>query len=423
MMDKLKCMCAIGIPIIGTMSVIGYESRKINTSDTLSGSDRSLRNCISRSTLTTIIMIDNQMDVIEDSIRKKLMIMYQDPMSVINRYTVYHDDEDKKIIHGHVYDNNELIECKINMMIKRKNLTPQEEKVMLESTYISNPSNEYAKFIVLMDDMSNKMYVQTNHAYFDEWTFANVMSDLLSEPTNKYLSQIPRFKYLPFISEYKLIRTIIDKFKMTDRQLTSEPNIGTYCVNNILHFTESDPNPMSISHYTYKIMSLFFDAYPTRNHYNVMILCTMENSRKINNIAFISFTIERTHTLKDIKKKIQKRKYMVWGSYFCLNSFLSSIRSISYNLNTDVCISSSLFLKDDGMMRSMGSVMRYTYVPVHVVNCKIDKESTSSVHFGIRELDVKAFEETLDRNNIIVHEKTVFENRVSVDISESKPSR
>jgi hypothetical protein len=67
--------------------------------------------------------------------------------------------------------------------------------------------------------------------------------------------------------------------------------------------------------------------------------------------------------------------------------------------------------------------MRYTYVPVHVVNCKIDKESTSSVHFGIRELDVKAFEETLDRNNIIVHEKTVFENRVSVDISESKPSR
>ena len=30
------------------------------------------------------------------------------------------DDEDKKIIHGHVYDNNELIECKINMMIKIK---------------------------------------------------------------------------------------------------------------------------------------------------------------------------------------------------------------------------------------------------------------------------------------------------------------
>lgn len=423
--NKIKYACAIGIPVIGLMGVVGYETGKIKRSNKVSGLDRSVIDDISYSTLSTVVNIDtdivNKMDRIEISIRKKLNSMYQDPSSVINRYTVclhdhngHHSD---KIIHGYIDNRAHQIDDKINSIVHRKNLTLQEEKAFLGSTFVSDND---VKLNIVIDDVSNKIYIQSNRAYFDDQTFNGITRDLLTDSSHEYLDQIPTFKYVPFVSEYNLVRTAVDKFKMKHPQITHNPDLsvdkGYYHMDTILHFNIDESriigqskNPLFIAQYVHMMMSLFFDAYLSRDYYNVTILCALENIRKINNIASISFTIKRKHTVEDVKRKINKRKHMIWGSYFYSNSFLNSNRSTSNNQNIDVCISSIPFLKDGGIFSSIESIIRYGSAPVHIINRNIGITSSSSIHFGTDELDTKTFEDVLNKNNIKIHEKTVFE--------------
>lgn len=345
--------------------------------------------------------------MIKDRIRK----MHDDESSILYREIKYDPRKNGYYI-GHRDKHSVDIETKIDSMVQTRSMSESDVAKLYRKTFADNALS----FRIIIDGKNKKTYIQSNHAYYDGWTIANIMSELLSfDDAEKYCIKLPKFRYIPFFTEYCLLKTYIQARRMKGPQIIDKGSTDYHTVKEIVHVkltrNEIDKSKPYMVSYIHKIMQYFFEAYPGRDHYNVMLLFAIDNPNKINNIATIVLTIKRKYSVDEIEKKIRSRRHMVIGSYFYINS---SLNRGGESGNIDISFSSLPVFKTHGLIDHQETVLPYCSTPIYISNSKIGDISTTSVHFREQSLNPQTFKNVLMKHNVKVHKVTELLEPISM---------
>jgi len=371
----------------------------------------------------SIIKMKQDPEVFLNHIKEILRKMYRDPKSLINRRLnkkrknkyelTYQDRSDSK--------TSKSEEDFISEIIEKREFTKDELDKFIQTPFVGKFNDDDANIRIVMDTKTNRYYFVTNHSFYDGWALMQLTKELYSDKDSVgYDVQLPKLTYCPFVFEYMFIKTLIDISKLKKSQLALETDKPVYKNRQILHIqmSEKDLNDLAyvevekeyhyMTTYVYGMMRLFFDAYPDRQYYNVMTLAAINNPNKINNVSCLMFVVERNDTIEVLHKKIKSRRQHVSITYFYLNSLLGKSRTNKKH-TFDICFSSVPYFKQNNSLEVIGAVVPFNSCPVYILNCKIHKTTTASIHFGTKVLDVSVFEKTLQEHKLSILDKTIFE--------------
>lgn len=407
--------------------------KQINNAKYIWGLDHVMFDPLDQSTLISIFKMKTRPDEALEKIYTALKKMRSDPESHINRrisnegskYVISFQD-----IIQEKSQNNKKSDHDFVSGIVKKLPAGFTEKQYLQTPYIPVFGEDNSNIELAFDESSGRFYFKTNHSCYDGWTLLKIAGILFDDTTTKrYDIALPELVYYPIVFEYIFIKSIIQLLFLKKSQLALNDDPRNYKIHQIVHTqitedmkenTDTDKLVRKtkeygyVSLYVYKIMSVFFNSYPDRKYYNIMILAAINNPSKINNVSLMAFTVEKHDTLDAIDKKIKSRKQQIISTYFLINSFFST--SGGGHL-IDVCISSIPFYKQNTTLDIIGAVVPYNSCPIYVFNSKIGQTSVSSIHFGTRVLNVDNFVESLDKSGIMVRERTILDDST---IDESK---
>jgi hypothetical protein len=153
-------------------------------------------------------------------------------------------------------------------------------------------------------------------------------------------------------------------------------NISAYATRGIIQMKDKltdsskEENVSFIAKYIHKILRIFFDTDSDKDHYNITILCTIDNPNKINNIGTVIMTVDRFMEVEQLNTELLERKYMVFGSYTYLNSTLIDPNSNKKG-TFDICFSSIPISKDRSPIQIDGVTMYHSSFSVYIFNGKI----------------------------------------------------
>jgi hypothetical protein len=403
-----------------------YTIHKINNSKHIWGLDYVMFDPLDQSSLISIFKMKTDPKETLEKMRGVLVNMRSDPKSFINRRIV------KK---GSKYmityqETSQIVKVSdqkfISSIIKDMPLDCTEKKY-IQTPYIPDFNKDDSSIEIVFDESSGKYYFKTNHCCYDGWTLLKIAGKLFDDDTTeRYHLPLPKLVYNPFVFEYMFVKSMIQLLFLKKSQLAMNTDPKNYKIHQVVHTqtqittdtkttdtkttdTKTLTNNTSkygyLTLYVFKIMSVFFNAYPDRKYYNVTILAAINNPTKINNVSLIGLTIEKNDTIDIIDKKINSRKQQVITTYFLINSLYSSGNGKRL---FDVCISSIPFYRKNDTLDIIGAIIPYNSCPVYVFNSKIGETSISSIHFGTPVLNVDTFVQSLNQSNITVRERTLL---------------
>lgn len=405
-----------GIIILMIIGFFWFEVYRINHSKSLSGLDLAMLNPIEESSITIMFEIKkNRVQVLENA-RNIIRTMLKKPKSLVNRRIIKDKNKYKMIFQDETKRTKETEEKIVSLTVEEKEFKSKDNYVLLKNPFIGEFCTEVddTNIRLLNDTVTNRSYLITNHAYFDGWSLMKMAIEFFSDENSvKYNLPLPKLIYYPIVFEYMLFKMLFQLISMKKAQFAFPPDRPIFKTHKVIHakinHSDVDCKHHYMTTYVHTIIRTFFDSYPGRDHYNVMILTAIDNPTKINNVSFIAFTSERTDTIDITAKKIKSRKEQALTTYFYINSLFRKLTSGNENENTlDICISSVPFFKKNDNIESIGVVIPYLSKPIYIFNSKIGDITTSSIHFGVKGLDTEVFVETLKTNKATVHEITVL---------------
>lgn len=376
----MKLILIILLIIVLFLSVILYrEINKINTNDKLNGLDLVMFNPLYESTIIAII----KSNLSPDEFKKRLSTVKK---SIIGRRKINKSNSQYILSEDNQDMTLELIEV---------DMSEEDIDEFINEAYIGDMNKNNIEIIY----SSNYYYFRTNHAYYDGWTLSKLAQMLFGNEESNYNITLPKLKYYPLITEYGLIKSYMEINKMEKPQFNNGGKVSR--VKNILHieFVITDKKHDYMSQYIHKIMKLFFQTFPDRKYYNIMILASIDNPKKINNVSFMLFTIYNTDTLETISENIKKRKHQVVSTYVVLNTEIFGGKKDKSMI--DICFSSIPLLKNNKGIDNIDIILPYVTYPVYIFNCKIGNTAHTSMHF--KDLDIKSLKKTITNNNMIIN--------------------
>lgn len=352
-----------------------YSWYKIKYSKKMTGLDKYMLDYIDQSTIYNSLRLKDTTDMERyiEKIRSNLRKLY-------TSYTTY----------------NAILDV-------RDEITEEKETEILNKPYLSN----FPPFKLIIDKKNKILWIVANHTYKDGLTLMKMAIEILDINKNDiYDIKPPKFNYVPAVTEYMIIRTAYDYFTMkpaTLKSLTSNsPSILK--IKNIYHLkVEMDIQNNFRELYIHKMMQMFFAIFDKVEYFNVGVLFAIDNPNKINNIAMIVLSVNRTDTVKNIGTKLYEKRHMVIGSYFWMNAVNASSKKSA----VDIMISSVPLFKTDKYGDAHGAILPYITAPIYMFNSKIGNTNTTSLHVRHDYVDYNKLERT------IVNTKNVTLYRVS----------
>ena len=204
-------------------------------------------------------------------------------------------------------------------------------------------------------------------------------------------------------SEYSIIRSFYDRLMRNKRSLQLSNNAK---VKDVIHIKiKSD----DFTKFVPDILSYLLNIIINTNNYltlNTNVVFALDNNAKINNVSSINFVFNKNDVSTILEKKMNERKYMIYGTYYLLNiiHFFTGEKSSTPSENgPDILFSSLPISKTKSEMESLGIVLPFTGVPIYIFCQKSNKNTICSIHIS---------DKTFDTNKLI----QLFNNESRIQI-------
>jgi hypothetical protein len=370
--------------------IIWYLSYYLQNTKLINGFDKHFLNLIDYSTLINVVHFDKDIEYLKNKFR----LVYLENPYVLTRYI-----ENKN---GQYYLSNK----KINNLDEFENYLTQiieinnnvDRKTILSEKFIQS----FPTFKLVIDNSNKLLYCISNHSFFDGKTLLDLMSKIFDY--TPYNITIPKFKYMFLYSEYSIIRSCYN-ILMANKKTLQIPN-NTTKVKDVIHIKiKSD----DFKKFVPDILSYLLNIIINTNNYltfNTNVLFALDNNAKINNASIIDFVFNKNDVSNILEKKINKLKYMIYGTYYLSNiiHFFGERKGSTPSENgPDIAFSSLPVSKTNSEMESLGVVIPFTGLPIYIFCQKYNKNTICSIHIS---------DKTFDTNKLI----QLFNNESRIQI-------
>jgi hypothetical protein len=201
----------------------------------------------------------------------------------------------------------------------------------------------------------NNIYILFSHCFYDGLTIIDLFNKIFMNLDEKSKQKI-QSNYIPVISEYSIIDTLLKTFMMSKRNLrvikwkdrleSRNLNLGikTSLIKKIKNINNCN---YSIALFSLLIKNIFLSI--KKNNLNLALLVALNKKETFfNNYGVICFSINRSDDINDIcikiREKIKKNSGFIYSSYFAVN--LLGLKTSFYD-NIDCVLSSMISSKNE----------------------------------------------------------------------------
>lgn len=249
----------------------------------------------------------------------------------------------------------------------------------------------------------NKISILCNHVFIDGYTlFSKYFIVFICDETERINVKIPKYRYIPLLTEYNLFKSFIYINRLSDRNLnlmswntrkSSKSIISKIDVNYIKSLKKKYQNSFNSTLASIYLKNMFKSIRKGIDLLNVCFIYCLENVTNFNNFGIISFEIKRSNDLGELSNQLENGfknyKSGLYSSYV-----LTNILGIDSNFYDKIDCVFSFIPATKGEFKSgdyklVDAILKfpYTTAPIYIYSSSFSGYENVTINVNSNDVD------------------------------------